>query len=89
MPRVMFPPVPRGVPSESIHSKVTVPTDDTAQSATVTVQVRVSMSPTMVMPGGLMEAERAGTVESERGKVMLDSDSTIRYMHHTECHTML
>ena len=64
----MSPSVLRVVPSESIHSKVTVPTDDSAQFTTVIVQVRVSVSPAMVVPGGLMEAERAGTVESERGK---------------------
>ena len=58
-------PVLRIVPSETSHSKVTVPTDDTAQLATVTVHVRVSVPPATVVPGGLMEAERAGTVESE------------------------
>ena len=64
----MSPPPLRVVLSESIHSKVTIPTDDTAHSATVTVQLRVSASPAMVVvPGGLMESVRAGTVESKRG----------------------
>ena len=57
-------PVLRVVPSESSHSEVTVPTDDTAQSATVMVHIRVSVSPAMVLPGGLMEVERAGTVKN-------------------------
>ena len=61
--RVMSPLVLMAASSESSHSKVTFPTDDTVQSATVTVQVRVSVSPAMVVLGELMEAERAGTVD--------------------------
>ena len=74
-PRVRSPSVLRVVPSESSHSKVTVSTDVTAQFATVTVQVRVSSSPTVLVPGVLMKAERAGTVESER-RVMITQDNS-------------
>ena len=66
-PRVTFFSLPSGVPSESIHSKVRVSINDTAQSATVTVQVRVSVSPALVVPGWSIEAERAGTVERRVG----------------------
>ena len=77
----MFLPVLRVVPSESIHSKMTFPTDDTAQFATVTVQVRVSVSPALVVPGGSMKAERAGTVKSEQGYDMYNmSHSTAKHI---------
>ena len=60
----MFPPVVREVLSESSHSKVIVPNVNSAQAATVTVQFRMSVSPAMVVLGGPMETERAGTVEN-------------------------
>ena len=66
----MFPPLLRVAPSEPSHSKVTFPIDDSVKFATVTLHVRVSLSPAIVVPGGLMEAEKTtGTVECERGEV--------------------